>query len=68
MTASNKAEDLGGKVKEKAGDLTGNERLESEGKTDQAKASVKDAVDNTVGKAKDAAAGIKDSLTGKDDK
>lgn len=64
----NKAEDFGGKAKEAAGKVTGNERLESEGKTDQAKASVKDVADDTIGKAKDALGGIKDSLTGSDKK
>jgi uncharacterized protein YjbJ (UPF0337 family) len=39
----NAAEDLGGKAKEAAGKVTGNERLEAEGKADQAKADVKKA-------------------------
>nr|WP_158880016.1 CsbD family protein [Amycolatopsis anabasis] len=41
----NKADDLGGKAKEAAGKVTGDERLEGEGKLDQAKAGVKDAVE-----------------------
>jgi len=44
--ARNAAEDLGGKVKEGWGKLTDDERLEAEGKTDQAKASVKKAGEN----------------------
>ncbi|CAM3796602.1 CsbD family protein [Occultella aeris] len=40
---SNAAEEAKGKVKEAAGDATDNERLQAEGKTDQAKANVKKA-------------------------
>jgi uncharacterized protein YjbJ (UPF0337 family) len=39
----NTAEDMSGKVKEGVGKATDDERLESEGKTDQAAASVKQA-------------------------
>jgi uncharacterized protein YjbJ (UPF0337 family) len=39
----NKAEDVAGKVKEGVGKATDDERLETEGKTDQASASVKQA-------------------------
>ena len=46
----NKADEAAGKVKEKVGDATDNERLENEGRTDQAEANVKQAGD----KAKDA--------------
>ncbi|MDN6428069.1 CsbD family protein, partial [Acidipropionibacterium jensenii] len=45
----NSAENLGGKAKEVAGDATDNDQLKGEGKADQVKASVKDAVE----KAKD---------------
>ena len=44
------AEKVGGKGKEAAGDAADNERLKAEGKTDQAKAELKQAAD----KAKDA--------------
>lgn len=40
---SNKIDDLGGKAKEAAGNLTGNDDTKNEGKIDQAKASLKDA-------------------------
>ena len=40
---SNSGEDLKGKAKEATGKATGNERLEAEGKGDQAKADVKQA-------------------------
>ncbi|MDR7330767.1 CsbD family protein [Corynebacterium guangdongense] len=38
----NKAEELGGKAKEVAGEVTDNRRLENEGKADQTKAQAKD--------------------------
>lgn len=56
--ASNKGEDLKGKAKVATGKATGNERLEGEGKGDQASASVKDAGE----KAKDAAGDVKDAF------
>ncbi|MFF3063893.1 CsbD family protein [Oerskovia sp. NPDC057915] len=40
------AEEAEGKIKEGAGKLTGNERLEAEGHADQAKANVKQAGDD----------------------
>ena len=58
--ASNKAQDLKGKVKETVGKATDNEDLEAKGKTDQAKAAVKDVGE----KAKDAVSTIKDKVTG----
>ena len=42
----NTGQDLGGKAKEAAGKLTDNERLEAEGKGDQAGASIKKAGEN----------------------
>jgi uncharacterized protein YjbJ (UPF0337 family) len=44
--AKNAAEDALGKAKEVIGDATGNEKLEAEGKKDQASSSVKDGVEN----------------------
>ncbi len=57
--ASNKAKDLGGKAKEGVGKVTGNERLEREGETDQAKTTAKEG----ARKVKDSLAGMKDSVT-----
>lgn len=62
----NKAEELGGKVKEGFGDATGNDDLKNEGKADQVKADVKDKVDEAVEGVKDAANKVIGSL--KDDK
>ena len=59
--ASNKSQDLKGKVKEAVGSATGNEDLRTKGKTDQVKAGVKDVGE----KVKDAASNIKDAV--KDD-
>lgn len=39
---SNKVDDLAGKAKEGIGKLTGDDSMESEGKTDQAKSDVKE--------------------------
>ena len=58
--ASNKAEDLKGKIKEAAGKVTGNERLEAEGQSDQAKSAVKDVGE----KVKDTATKVKHAVTG----
>ncbi|QZY29041.1 CsbD family protein [Nocardioides coralli] len=56
--AENRAEDLKGKAKETTGKATGNERLEGEGKGDQASASMKNAGE----KAKDAVSDAKDAF------
>ena len=57
---AHKGEELKGRVKEAAGNLTDNDRLEREGKLDQASAKVKraaekakDAVEDLVDDAKD---------------
>ncbi len=57
--ASNKAQDIKGKVKETVGKTTGDEEVERKGETDQAKAAVKDVGE----KAKDAASKLKDPVT-----
>ena len=43
-----------GRVKEAAGDLTGDKDLQREGKTDQAAGKAKEAVDSVADKTKDA--------------
>jgi uncharacterized protein YjbJ (UPF0337 family) len=47
-------DDLKGRAKEAAGDLTDDQSLKNEGKVDRATGSVKDAVDDASDKAKDA--------------
>jgi uncharacterized protein YjbJ (UPF0337 family) len=49
------ADEAKGRIKEAAGDLTGDKDLKNEGKADKAGGKVKDAVDS-----------VKDKLTGKD--
>lgn len=46
-------DDLKGRVKEAAGDLTDDDDLKREGKIDQATGKVKDVVDNIADKFKD---------------
>ena len=48
------ADDLKGRVKEAAGDLTGDDDLKREGKVDQATATLKDKVGDVSDKLKDA--------------
>ncbi len=49
----NTGEKVKGKVKETAGKVTGNERLEAEGKVDQGKANVKQAGEKVKDAVKD---------------
>jgi uncharacterized protein YjbJ (UPF0337 family) len=42
-----------GRLKEAAGSLTGDQNLKTEGKADQAKASVKDKIDKAAERVKD---------------
>lgn len=46
------ADDLKGRVKEAAGDLTDNEDLQREGQIDQGKGKVKDVIDKVADKFK----------------
>ena len=50
---SNKADDLKGRAKEAAGDLTNDDGLKREGKVDQAGAAIKDKVDDVKDKVGD---------------
>jgi len=47
-------DEMKGRTKEAAGDLTGNDKLKNEGKVDRAEGSVKDAVDDVGDSVKDA--------------
>jgi uncharacterized protein YjbJ (UPF0337 family) len=55
-------DDAKGRVKEAAGDLTGDEDLKEEGKTDQAAGKVKDAVDSAKDKVDDAIDSVRDRI------
>jgi len=56
MTDKN-VDEAKGRVKEAAGSLTDDDKLRREGKADQAKSSLKNAVDNVADTAKDAVDG-----------
>jgi uncharacterized protein YjbJ (UPF0337 family) len=55
-------DDVKGKVKEAAGDLTDDEDLQREGKVDQASGNVKDKLGNLKETAEDAVDKVKDKL------
>jgi uncharacterized protein YjbJ (UPF0337 family) len=57
--ASNRAQDAKGRVKEAAGSITGNDDLKNKGKTDQAKATLKNAGEDV----RDASHKVKDAIT-----
>ena len=57
------ADDIKGRIKEAAGDLTGNEDLQREGKLDQAGASAKEFAENAKDKASGLVDSVKDRLT-----
>lgn len=52
--ADGNADELKGRIKEAAGDLTDDERLKKEGKVDRAEGAVKEKVDEAADKLKDA--------------
>ena len=53
MTDDGKTDKAKGRVKEAAGDLTGNERLKREGKVDRAAGKAKDKVGQAADKVQD---------------
>lgn len=57
-----KGDEIKGRVKEGVGDLTGDEDLKREGKTDQAAASVKDKIEGVKDWAEDKVNDVKDKL------
>lgn len=58
---SGTADKASGRVKQAAGDLTGDQDLKNEGKKDESAGKVKDAVDNVKDKANDAIDKLRDS-------
>jgi uncharacterized protein YjbJ (UPF0337 family) len=59
-------DDLKGRAKEAVGDLTDNDDLKREGKTDRAGGKVKDAIDKVEEKAKELVDDVKDKVHRKD--
>jgi uncharacterized protein YjbJ (UPF0337 family) len=57
LTMEGRFEEVKGRVKEAAGDATGDEELAAEGKMDQASGAVKDKVGNAVDAVKEALKG-----------
>jgi uncharacterized protein YjbJ (UPF0337 family) len=55
-------DDLKGRVKEAAGDLTDDKDLKREGQTDRASGKVKDAIEDVEDKAEDVVDSVKDKL------
>lgn len=51
--SDHKGEDMKGRLKQAAGDITGDKDLKREGKIDQASAATKKAIDGAADKAKD---------------
>lgn len=56
-------DDLKGRAKEAAGDLTGDEELQKEGQLDQAGAKVKDVAESAKDKVGDVVDKVKDAIT-----
>lgn len=54
MSDDGTVDDAKGRVKEAAGDITGDKSLKNEGKVDKASGKAKDAVGDTADKLKDA--------------
>ena len=52
MSESGKAQEAKGRVKEAAGNLTGDKDLQNEGKLDQAEGKIKEGVDSLADKAR----------------
>ncbi|WP_040809726.1 CsbD family protein [Nocardia concava] len=61
----NKAQDLGGKAKEAAGKLAGDDELRAEGKADQLEAGLGKAVDKVKGAVQGAVKAVEDKFGGK---
>jgi uncharacterized protein YjbJ (UPF0337 family) len=55
-------DDLKGRAKEAAGDLTDDDKLQREGKADQASGKAKDLIDDAKDKATDVVDGIKEKV------
>jgi uncharacterized protein YjbJ (UPF0337 family) len=63
VMASGKSDDVKGRLKEAAGVLTGDKKMQREGKADQVAGKVKNAVEKVKDKADQAIDELKDSLS-----
>ena len=63
--ADSKFEETKGRVKEAAGDLTDNDKLKREGKTDQMSGKAKQKIDDAKDKIEDGVDRVKDKVQGK---
>jgi uncharacterized protein YjbJ (UPF0337 family) len=63
---SGTSDKIKGNVKEGAGSVTGDDKLQAEGQTDQAKGGIKEAAHKAGEKMSDMAQGAKEKITGKD--
>jgi uncharacterized protein YjbJ (UPF0337 family) len=63
VMASGKSDEVKGRVKEAAGVLTGDEKMQREGKTDQVAGKVKQAVEKAKGTVDKAIDDVKDALS-----
>ena len=63
VSASHKAEELKGRIKEAIGALTDNDRLRSEGRSDQASAALKRNANKATDKVKNATRSARKKLT-----
>jgi uncharacterized protein YjbJ (UPF0337 family) len=62
MSSDKHVDEAKGRVKEAAGSLTGDEELKAEGQGDQAKATLKNVVDDVAKTVEDATQAIKDKI------
>jgi len=65
--ADNKMEDLKGRAKEAAGDMTDDDDLKREGKMDRTSASIKDKADDVKDKVEGAVDNVKEKLRNAND-
>ncbi|GAB3132719.1 CsbD family protein [Tsukamurella serpentis] len=63
--AKNKAQDLTGRAKEAAGSALNDDELRTEGRADQAEASIKDKITDAADRVKEGVDDLKDKLTGR---
>lgn len=60
---SGEADKVTGRIKQAAGDLTGNDDLKNEGQADETAGKVKDGIDDAKDKLNDGVDSVKDALS-----